>query len=359
MTRCLLTGGAGFIGSHLIERILTDTHWSIVSLDRLDHAGNLARLTEIYKRFPGRLRIAYHDLRAEIGSRTAKDLGKFEHCIHLAAGSHVDRSVQDPSGFVRDNVLGTANLLDFCKDNVWRTLYFSTDEVFGSAAEGQCFKEDGRLNPLNPYAASKAGGELLVPAYANTYNMRLQITRCANVFGEGQDPEKFIPLVIRKVLAHEKVQIHAKDFGMREAGSYCDCHGQLIYGPGHNNRSSKQVQDLRPSSRLYTHHRNVTAAVLKVIEKGEDVGGEDASRGRFNIEGGEELSNLVVAQKIAQLLGCKLNYELVVDPPGRPKPDMRYSIDSSKLRALGWSPEIDFHTGLEQVVRYELKSLER
>ncbi len=323
--KVLVTGAAGFIGHHLVERILTDTKWNVICLDRLDHAGNLERLVSSFRNYSDRVKIEYHDLRAEISGPMAKRLGTFDYCLHLAAGSHVDRSVQDPSGFVRDNVLGTAHLLDYCRSNVAQTLYFSTDEIFGSAEEGQCFKEGDRFNPTNPYSASKAGGELLVPAYANTYGMKLQITRCANVFGERQDPEKFIPLVIRKVLAGETVQIHSR--------------GEKV------------------SSRLYTHHRNVTSAVLKVLEKGELVGGEDASRGRFNIEAGEEQSNLLVAQEIARLIGKPLYYELVQDPPGRPRPDMRYSIDSSKLRRLGWEPEIDFHSGLEQVVKFELEQL--
>lgn len=358
MKRVLVTGAAGFIGHHLVERILSDTDWGIVCLDRLDHAGNLERLASSVRNHADRVRVVFHDLRAELGNGVAKRLGKFDYCLHLAAGSHVDRSVLDPSGFVRDNVLGTAHLLDYCREHVEQTLYFSTDEIFGSADEGQCFKEGDRMNPTNPYAASKAGGELLVPAYVNTYGMKLQITRCANVFGERQDPEKFIPLVIRKVLSGETVQIHSKKVGMREAGDYCQCHGKVLYGPGHNNRSPKLVENFQASSRLYTHHKNVTSAVLKVLEKGVCVGGEDASKGRYNIEGGEEMNNLEVALRIAHLCKHELTWEFVVDPPGRPRPDMRYSIDSSKLRALGWEPEIDFSSGLEQVVKYELEQLQ-
>jgi dTDP-glucose 4,6-dehydratase len=341
MSRVLVTGAAGFIGHHLVERILSDTKWSVTCLDRLDHAGNLERLVNSLRSYSDRVRIVYHDLRAEIGSSMMKRLGTYDYCLHLAAGSHVDRSVQDPSGFVRDNVLGTAHLLDYCRYNVARTLYFSTDEIFGSAEEGQCFQEGDRFNPTNPYSASKAGGELLVPAYANTYGMKLQITRCANVFGERQDPEKFIPLVIRKVLAGETVQIHSREF-------YEDLDGSV---GGYKCKVNKI------SSRLYTHHRNVTSAVLKVLESTELVRGEHASNGRFNIESGEEQSNLFVAQEIARLIGKPLHYELVQDPPGRPRPDMRYSIDSSKLRRLGWEPEIDFASGLEQVVKYELEQL--
>ncbi len=346
MSSALITGAAGFIGSHLVERILSNTKWKVTCLDRLDHAGNLERLVNSVRNFSDRVRIVYHDLRAEISGPMAKRLGTFDYCLHLAAGSHVDRSVQDPSGFVRDNVLGTAHLLDYCRFNVARTLYFSTDEIFGSADEGQCFQEGDRFNPTNPYSASKAGGELLVPAYANTYGMQLQITRCANVFGERQDPEKFIPLVIRKVLAGEIVQIHSRV-------RYKVTNREEILST--KTIEATMLPDI--SSRLYTHHRNVTSAVLKVLEKGECVGGENASSGRFNIEAGEEQSNLHVAQEIARLIGKPLHYELVQDPPGRPRPDMRYSIDSSKLRGLGWEPEIDFSSGLEQVVKFELEQL--
>lgn len=338
MTRILVTGAAGFIGSHLVDRILKTTDWDVTCLDRLDHAGNLGRLAALpsFERNRHRCRVVFHDLRAAISPGVVRQLGDFDFVAHLAAGSHVDRSVVDPSGFVLDNVLGTAHLLDWCREHARRTLVFSTDEVLGSALDGVTFFEGDRLNPLNPYAATKAGSELLAPAYANTYRMDIVVTRCANVFGERQDPEKFIPLCIRKVMSGEVVQIHSREM--------------II--PLHDYR-----RELVPSSRLYTHVENVTAATLLVLESGESIGGEDADTGRYHISGGEERSNLTVAQDIARIMNKQLEYELVVDPPGRPRPDMRYSIDASKLRRLGWEPETTFTEGLVRTVRSELETL--
>lgn len=345
MTRLLLTGSAGFIGSHLVDRILRDTDWELVCLDRLDHAGNLGRLVALdsFAQHRKRCKVVFHDLRAAISPSVAAGLGRCDYIAHLAAGSHVDRSVLDPGGFVLDNVLGVVNLLDWARAGGikpdGKALIFSTDEVFGPAGPGDLFGEGARLNPNNPYAATKAGGELIAPAYANTYGMRLQVTRCANVFGPRQDPEKFIPLVIRKVLAGETVQIHAKWETFEVNGFHA------------------AMPIRRPATRLYTYQANVTSAVLHVLKHGECIQGEDASSGRYNISGGEELSNLVVAERIAALVGKPLHYELVVDPPGRPRPDMRYSIDASKLIASGWSPTVGFEEGLRITVESELAQL--
>lgn len=343
----LITGAAGFIGHALVDHVLLTTDWNVVCLDRLDHAGNLNRLTSLrsFSQHRARVRVVFHDLRAAINKSVASQLlgGAigFDHVVHMAAGSHVDRSILDPAGFVLDNVLGTAHLLDFCRDVANRTLLFSTDEVVGPAGPNDLFAEDARMNPNNPYSATKAGGELLGPAYANTYGMNIVVTRCANAFGALQDPEKFVPLVIRKILKGEVVSIHAR----------------RVLAPYISHADDPEYH-LEPATRLYTHVSNVTSAVLHVLEHGEPIQGEDANTGRFNISGGEEQDNLDVAKKIAKLMGRELRYELVVDPPGRPRPDMRYSIDASKLRKLGWSPTVGFEEGLKRVVESELESLQ-
>ncbi len=336
MAKILVTGGAGFIGHHFIDHVLRNTDWKVVCLDRLDPAGDMNRLASIgsLPEEGRRLAVCFHDLRSEVNSEVAKsvlsgrgafDPGPFDHVVHMAAGSHVDRSVQDPVGFVLDNVLGTANLLDlFRKTNSLRhggkILYFSTDEVFGPAPVGMEFDEWARFNPNNPYSASKAGGEALCTAYANTYGLPIVVTHATNVFGEGQHPEKFIPLVIGKVRRGEIVQIHS------------------------------DPSRTKSSSRYYVYVDNVSSAVLHILRTGSCLDGGDTA-GKYNISGEDEVSNLDLARIIARLIGKDLKHEMVDHCPSRPKHDMRYAVSGRALRALGWTPTVSFEDGIRRVVQ--------
>ena len=222
--RVLITGGAGFIAHHLIETILDNTDWTIVSLDRLDFSGNLNRLEDIMKKYSPeqkkRVEIVFHDLRAEINPQTAGLIGDCQLVLHLAAGSHVDRSIEFPMEFVQDNVIGTVNLLNYARTlkNLEKFVYFSTDEVFGPAPEGVDYKERDRYNATNPYSASKAAGEEMCVAFENTYNMPIIVTHTMNVFGERQHPEKFIPKAIRYARDGLTLTIHS-DRSKTKAGS--------------------------------------------------------------------------------------------------------------------------------------------
>jgi len=238
----LLTGGAGFIGHHVVEGVLKNTGWNIVVLDRLDISGNLERLQdiEIWKREKQRVKFIWWDLKAPINEHVKKDVGQIDYIWHLAASSHVDRSIIDPLSFVMDNVVGTTNLLIYAKDNpVEKFIYFSTDEVFGPMENGIPFKEWDRYRASNPYAASKAGGEEMSYSFYNTYKLPIIITHTMNVFGERQHPEKFIPLTIKKVLAGETVLIHSD--------------------------KTKTIS----GSRFWIHARNVCKALLFINEKGK------------------------------------------------------------------------------------------
>ena len=167
MKRILLTGGAGFIAHHTIRHLLKETDWEIVSLDRLDYSGNLNRIADMMNEFDvetkKRVKIVFHDLRAEVNQMLSADLGQFNYIIHMAASSHVDRSIDEPMTFVLDNVVATCNILNFAREqkNLERFIYFSTDEVFGPAPHGVKYKERDRYNSTNPYSATKAGGEEL------------------------------------------------------------------------------------------------------------------------------------------------------------------------------------------------------
>ena len=194
----LVTGGAGFIAHHIIDHFLKNTDWNIVTLDRLDYSGNLNRIHDVLKDYSEsdqkRVRTVFHDLRAEINPLTRSFIGNVDYILHLAAASHVDRSISHPLEFVQDNIIGTANILEFARksDNLEMFINFSTDEIFGVAPPGVSYKERDRYNSTNPYSATKAGAEELCVAYENTYKIPMMITHTMNVFGERQAPEKFI-----------------------------------------------------------------------------------------------------------------------------------------------------------------------
>lgn len=320
--RVLLTGGCGFIGSNLIRRLL-ECWWGaeIVCLDRIDDAASLGKLSPLVEEYGDRLRILWHDLRAPINATSLGLSGEFDYILHLAAGSHVDRSVREPLGFLMDNCMGTAHVLEYAREHLdpnGKCLIFSTDEVVGAAPEGVEFTEQAPMNALNPYAAAKAAGEVLAPAWANTYGLPIVVTRCTNVYGPAQHPEKFIPLCIRKIQNDETIQIHAKGG--------------------------------KSSSRYYVHVDDVSDAVMTVLRQGGVIGSVDT--GRYNIAGAEEYDNLEVAKLVAQMLGRELRYELVDFVPNRPRHDMRYGLSGDRLHALGWKPRIGLVEGLERTVEW-------
>ena len=325
--RVLLTGGAGFIGHHIVEHILKKTDWEIVLLDRLDLSGNLNRVHEVLTGIPGyfregtqRIKWVYHDFKAPISEVVARSIGRIHGILHVGASTHVDRSISDPISFVYDNVVGTANVLEWMRNfasDAWM-VYFSTDEVFGPAPEGKAYGEWERYNSGNPYSASKAGGEELCLAYANTYQLDIRVSHCMNVFGERQHAEKFIPLVMKKVLEGDVVTIHANK------------------------------EKTKAGSRFYIHARNVADAVLFIIEHG-------VKRDKYNIVGSKEVDNLALATMIAEYVGKPLRYEMVDFHSSRPGHDLRYALDGAKLKAMGWEPAVDFEVSLQRTVEWTMK----
>ena len=325
MSRVMVTGGTGFIGHHMIDYLLKNTDHEIVILDRLDFSGNLNRLAAIpsWEKESSRVSFVWHDLKAELNPLLIKSLGRVDTILHLAAGSHVDRSMDDPMSFVMDNVVGTCNLLNYARnvDTLEKFVYFSTDEVFGPAPDGVDYKEWDRYNSGNPYSATKAGAEELCLSFNNTYKMPMMITHCMNVFGERQHPEKYIPSTIRKVRDGEKVIIHAN-------------------------------KDLtRAGSRYYIHAENVCSAVDFLLEKGKD--GD-----KYNIVGEREVDNLTLAQMIADMVGKPLNYEMLDFHSARPGHDLRYALDGQKMADLGWNMEKNLERSLQGVVDWSLENKE-
>lgn len=323
MTRALITGGAGFIGHHLVEYLLDHTDWELVVMDRLDVSGTLNRLVHLpnWERERGRVRFVYHDFKAPVSGYVAEHIGPVEYILHLGGSTHVDRSIEDPLLFAADNVLGTTNMLQYARTLPGLVLFvnFSTDEVFGPAPVGVAHTEEEAFRPSNPYAASKAGAASMGQAFFVTYGLPVVTTYTMNNFGERQHPEKLIPKTIRSVLRGEKMPIFAKlsDHGALEA----------------------------VGSRYWLHAKNTASAVRFILERG--VPGES-----YNIIGFDEYDNLSLAQKVANILGKPLLYELVDFHAARPGHDRRYALDGNKLRGMGWQPEVPFDASLQQTVEF-------
>ena len=328
----LVTGGAGFVAHHVIEKILRETDWNVVSLDRLDFSGNLNRLWDMARDLDAatksRVRVVFHDLRADLNPLVRREIGKVDYVLHLAAGSHVDRSIEYPMEFVLDNVVGTCNILNYARDldSLERFIYFSTDEVFGPAPNGVNYAERDRYNSSNPYSATKAGGEELAVAFENTYKMPIYITHTMNVFGQRQHPEKFIPMCIRKVHDGDTITIHSD--------------------------ATRTI----PGSRHYIHAADVADAMLFLLNRNlqldEDYGG--AKCPKFNLVGAEEINNLQLANLIADVQGKPLHYDMVDFHSSRPGHDLRYSLSGKYMKSLGWTPKVALSQRIGEVVNWTL-----
>ena len=339
MKRILITGGSGFIGHHFIEHVLKNTDWEIIAMCRSGFAGSEERLhdIEIWPTEKHRVTMVHHDLRSQMNEFVDNKIDSVDYVVHMAALSHVDRSIEYPMEALLDNTLGTVHLLEWMrkrsrnaldqKDSkqVEKFLFFSTDEVFGPALDGINHYEGYRHNPSNPYAAGKAAAEDFCVAYANTYKLPIMISNTMNVFGERQHPEKFIPGTIKKIRDGQKVVIHADPT-------------RTVSG-----------------SRFYIHGRNASAAVVWILENvNEFLDIRDASRGKINVVGEREVTNLELAQLIANIMGKELNYEMVDFHSSRPGHDLRYALDGKKLRLLGFKYPKTLEESMRQLVRWTL-----
>jgi len=316
--KILITGGCGFIGHHIVEHIIKNTNWHIVIFDKLSYASNgFDRLRDINVFDEKRVNILTVDFSRKISDGIMKETSDIDYILHLGAETHVDNSIKDPESFVITNVLGTMYMLDYARSlkKLKRFIYFSTDEVFGPAPEGIFYKEWDRYNSTNPYSATKAGGEELSLAYANTYKLPVIITHTMNVFGERQHPEKFVPMTVKKILNNETVLIH-----------------------------SDQTKT-KPGSRFWIHARNVASAILFLLEKSE-------IREKYNIVGEKEVNNLEMAQFIAKALNKKLKYRMVDFHSSRPGHDLRYALDGTKLKKMGWKTPVNFEGSLKKTIKW-------
>lgn len=312
------------MGRHLVQHLLRETDWSLTILDRLGEGSSLNNFHSVGEWLHSeplakeRVKFFWHDLRAAVPIQAPH----YRYIVHLAAGSHVDRSIKDPLGFIADNVTGTAHMLEFARrvDGLEKFLHFSTDEVFGAATNGKAFDEYDSFHATNPYAASKAAAEALCPAWANTFGLPIVVTRCTNVAGPGQDREKFIPSVIRTVRDGGTIQIHSRNGAA--------------------------------SSRKYIDVEDVCSAIVTVLTRGGVISGRGS--GYYNIAGELDHGNVDVAARIAELMGRPLTWELVEDPPNRPRPDLSYNLNNSRLKNLGWEQKVPFDATLRRIIECDL-----
>ncbi|WP_420583432.1 dTDP-glucose 4,6-dehydratase [Reichenbachiella sp.] len=323
--KILITGGAGFIGSHAVKYFVRQyPHYQIFNLDKLTYAGNPNNLTEIDKE-PN-----YHFIQGDICDSDLLDQlfneHQFDSVIHFAAESHVDRSIEDPLAFVNTNIIGTVNLLNSCralwKNNKVDKLFYhiSTDEVYGSLADGEFFYETTAYDPQSPYSASKASSDHFVRAYSNTYNLPVVISNCSNNYGPNQFPEKLIPLCIQNIIDEKPLP---------------------VYGKGVNIRDWLFVHD----------HVTAIDAVFHKGAKGET----------YNIGGFNEWKNIDLVKLLCQIMDRKLNRapgtceSLITFVTDRAGHDHRYAIDSTKIsKELSWKPSLQFEEGLEKTVDWYL-----
>ena len=329
MKNILVTGGAGFIGSNFIKYMLETYEYNIINIDNLTYAGNLENLTDIENNSK------YIFIKADIRDRQVLEQIFTEHhidtVVNFAAESHVDRSIEDPELFLTTNVLGTQALLDTAKKH-WKVnpedkhcrlfkegvkyLQVSTDEVYGTLGKEGMFTEITTLAPNSPYSASKAGADLIVRAYHETFGMPINITRCSNNYGPYQFPEKLIPLMINNCINNKELP---------------------VYGDG------MQIRD-------WLHVKDHCTGIDAVLHKGKI--GEV-----YNIGGNNEKANIEIVKLIIQTLGK--SEELIKYVQDRPGHDRRYAIDNTKITTeLGWAPSYTFEQGIKETIEWYLSHQE-
>lgn len=327
--RILLTGAAGFIGSHVMRHVLTNTDYTLVLPVTFRHKGNGDRIASAIannREWHSRVEVVLCDLSAPISVTTRHRFGAVDQIWNVASESHVDRSIEDPTTFIQNNTNLMLYLLDYARslDNLELFLHMSTDEVFGPALGDYRHHEWDRILPSNPYSASKAAQEAIAISFWRTYGLPVIITNTMNLFGELQDSEKMVPKSIRSIHNDEEVTVHTDADGV-------------------------------PGSRFYLHCRNLADAWLWISQtQTVHTYPEYDTPQRFNIVGDRELDNISMVNLIADIMGKEARIKTVDFHAARPGHDRRYALDGSKLAEAGWTAPVPFEESLERVVSWTL-----
>ena len=328
MKKVLLTGAAGFIGSHCLKYFLENTDWEIVCLDSYRHKGDPQRYIDVVGLdFSNpRVRLLRADLSVPITPVIENLIGDVDYIVNMASDSAVERSTQNPTACLENNYNLVVNMLEFAR-KVKPEIFFqiSTDEVYGEAKPKQAHKEWDVILPSNPYAASKAAQEAVAIAYWRTYGVPVVITNTMNNIGEGQDCEKFLPVLVKKINAQEEVS---------------------IYGD--------HVADI--GTRFYLHAANHADAIVflsKIAPASYELHAERPDR--YNVTGDIELSNWALANLVADIIGKDFKWKLIQSDSARPGYDRRYALDGSKLEEMGWVHPLTFEESIVRVVEWYLQ----
>ncbi len=327
--KVIITGAAGFVGHHIVEHIIKYTDWEIITLDRLSKTtcNGFDRLRDIEVFDDERVTSYTHDLNQPIGDGLIKEIGQVDYILHVAAASHVDNSIEEPVPFIINNVKSTLEMLEFARkqNKLQKFLYFSTDEVYGTAPNNINYVEGDRYNSGNPYSASKAAAEQCCYAYSNTYKLPIIITNGMNILGERQHHEKYLPKIINYVLDGKTLPIHSN------------------------------ADKTQAGMRHYIHARNIADAIVFILDNTTEVlDNIDASKGKFHIVGEKEFDNLALAQLVASIIDKPLKYEMIDFHSARPGHDLRYAMSGKKLSDYGWNPPVSIEQSIKQIIKWSL-----